>query len=359
MIRHSSSHIQLEDFDYIGSLVQRNFVGGGGLCDSFARALAKRYERTYCLLTGSGTAALEIALHELRSRRPAANEVIVGAYVCPAVVSAIIREGLRPVFADVQENSLNIDADAVARMIDESTVAVIMTHVGGIADPVSDILALDVPVISDCAQALGSTWKGGGLTAYGMAATTSFGSTKMLAAGSGGALFTEEADWFESAKRYSTEELSVEDYIEAGFVPTYGQHISDLTAGLGLAQLQRFESTLARRREIASRYTGLLSCLGGIELPVISKECAPNYFRYYFFSSSASEWLKLFKGKGVDARSSISHDMTKYFSGGFSAPNLVRNTQRLVSLPIHAALSEEDIEHVLVVIERGIASGLR
>lgn len=60
------------------------------------------------------------------------------------------------------------------------------------------------------------------------------------------------------------------------------------------------------------------------------KGVCTDYLRYYF-SSSASEWLKLFKVKGVDARSSISHDMTKYFSGGFSAPNLVRNTLRLVS----------------------------
>lgn len=359
MIRHSSSHVLPEDFSYIEGLAQRNFVGHGVLCQAFAAALALRFERAGCLLTGSGTAALEIALHELRRRRPRAEEVVVSAYVCPAVVSAVMREGLRPVFVDVQEGSLNIDADAVARVIGKTTLAVIMTHVGGIADPVTDIVAFNVPVISDCAQALGATWNGKALIAYGEVGIASFGPTKVLAAGGGGALFADEEGLFACAERHATEEWSVRDYELAGFVPTFGQHFSDLAAGLGQAQLLRFDWTLARRREIASRYTTLLRGRVGIELPLIANECEANNFRYYFFSSSAPEWLKLLREGGVDARTSISHNMTNYFPHGGLTPHLTSNARRLISLPIHAALSDQEVAQVVAMLEQGFALGLQ
>ncbi len=359
MIQHSSSHVLPEDFIYIQGLAQRNFVGHGVLCKTFSSALVKRFERAECLLTGSGAAALEIALHVLRRRRPSAEEVIVSAYVCPAVVSAVMREGLRPVFVDVQAGSLNIDADSVARAVGKNTLSVVMTHVGGIADPVSDIVALDVPVISDCAQALGSTWNQRALVAHGEIAIASFGPTKILAAGGGGAGFADEGSLFACAEHYALEEWPVAEYEREGFVPTFGQHFSDLAAGLGQAQLLRFDWMLARRREIVSRYNAVLRGRVGIELPSIASECEPNGFRYYFFSSAASEWIKMLRAAGVDARTSISHDMTNYFSHGCPTPHLASNARRVVSLPVHAALSDQEVAQVVCMLEQGFALGLQ
>ena len=359
MIQHSSSHVLPEDFRYIQGLAQRNFVGRGVLCKAFSSALVKRFGRAGCLLTGSGTAALELALHVLRRRRPSAEEVIVSAYVCPAVVSAVMREGLRPVFVDVQAGSLNIDADSVARAIGKKTLSVVMTHVGGIADPIADIAAFDIPLISDCAQALGSTWNQRAVVAHGEIAIASFGPTKILTAGGGGALFADERTFFACAEHYALEEWPVEEYERKGFVPTFGQSFSDLAAGLGQAQLLRFDWTLSRRREIVRRYNAVLRGGVGIELPLIANECEPNGFRYYFFSSAASEWLKLLRAGGVDARTSISHDMTNYFSHNCPTPHLALNAGRVVSLPIHAALSDQEVAQVVGMLKQGFALGLQ
>ncbi len=359
MIKHSSSHVLPEDFDFIQALAQRNFVGQGLISESFVVSLMRRFGRARCLLTSSGTSALEIALHVNRHRRPQACDVIVSAYVCPAVVSAVLREGLRPVFVDVQAGSMNLDAGAVARVLGEQTLAVVMTHVGGIADPVAELQALNVPIISDCAQALGTTWGGKALTAFGEASVTSFGATKMLTAGSGGALLADDESFFASAVRHAAEELPVQDYVETGFSPTYGQHFSELAAGLGQAQLRRFDVMLARRQEVALRYTKLLTSCDGIELMEIPDGCSPNNFRYCFFTSFAPEWLRLLRENGVDARPSISHNMTEYFPCGLVTPNLAHNSRRLVSLPIHAALSEEEVERVLTALRSGFSAGLR
>jgi perosamine synthetase len=234
-----------------------------------------------------------------------------------------------------------------------------MTHAGGNADPVSDLLRLGIPVISDCAQAIGSKWNDRHVTVFGEAAVTSFGSTKMLTVGSGGALFSDDETFFSLASRHAKEEWQVEDYKSKGFVPTYGQHYSDLLAGLGQAHLQRFDKILLRRSFIARQYTAVLAENPKIKLPTIPRECEPNHFRYYFFSPSSQKWVKFLQAEGIDARPSISHNMIKYFPSGKSFVNLERNTRRLVSLPIHTSLSDGQIARVLEALAKGIKSGLQ
>jgi perosamine synthetase len=358
MIQHSSCHLLPEDFSYIEGLAQRNFVGEGMLCESFALALGQHFKRVHCMLTNTGASALEIALHVLRQSRPGFDDVILSAYVCPAVVSSILREGLRPVFADIQEGSMNLDAGSVSHRIGARTLAVIMTHAGGNADPVSDLLGLGIPVISDCAQAIGSKWNNRQVTVFGEATVTSFGSTKMLTVGSGGALFSDDETFFSLASHHAKEEWQVADYKSRGFVPTYGQHYSDLLAGLGQAHLKRFDKNLLRRSFIAHQYTAVLVQSHKIILPTIPRECEPNNFRYYFFSPSSQKWIKFLQAEGIDARPSISHNMIEYFPPCKSFVNLERNTCRLVSLPIHTSLSDGDIARVLEALEKGIKSGL-
>lgn len=358
MIPHSSSGVIPDDFEYISKLGINNFVGQGELCQSFSNSLSQRFKKLKCILTTSGGSSLEIALRELKLRKPLATQVVISSYVCPAVVSAIMREGLRPVFVDVQKDSLNIDSREVEKVLGKNTLTVIMTHLGGIADPIDDLLGLDVSLISDCAQGLGTTWRKQDLATYGDFSIASFGSTKILTSGSGGALLTDDIEIFNSANRYSNEELAIQDYVDSGFTPTYGQHFSDLNAGLGLAQLNRFDMMLKRRKEIASRYSSRLKDRNGIHMPKVAPECEHNNFRYYFLSSSSSKWLSFFREHGIDARSSISHNMIDYFKEYPSFPNLTKNVSRIVSLPIHMALSDLDIYHIESVIEQGIALGL-
>ena len=358
MIRHSSSHVVANDFGYISQLAEKNFVGRGELCDKFSSELANRFRRYKCLLTRSGATSIEIGLHVLRMREPDANEVVLSGYVCPTVVSAVVREGLKPIFVDVQKHSMNIDSVAVERVITKKTLAVVMTHIGGCSDPIDDLLSLNIPLVSDCAQALGATWRGVELTAYGDFSIASFGPTKFMTSGGGGALFADE-DFFYCAQRHSQQELEVSDYESSGFTATHGQSFSDLAAGLGLAQLERFNLMLERRKYIANRYTALLESCPDIQMPVYFDEGASNNYRYYFFSSSANKWIKHLQKHNIDARSSFSHCMADYFPNISDIPNLKRNVTQLISLPIHMALTNKDVAHIEYAIEQGFSSGLQ
>lgn len=351
MIRHSSSSINKNDFRYIEKLAEDNYVGSGALSRELERRLAERFARDNAILTGSGEAALVLALHQLQSLNLNKDEVVVSSYVCAAVINAIVSQGLRPVFADLAPDSLNLGVEDVRlTRLTGKTLAIICTHMGGYPDDINTAMQLGVPVISDCAQAIGSAVEGVQLISLGDISITSFGSTKFLTAGLGGAVFCDEQN-ANAIRRFATPELSASDYQEQGFLRTKGQHFSDLNAGLGLSQLGRLEYFLLKRRSIAQMYERVLSGIRGVSFPRKAFGAEPNWFRYYFLTDRADEWRHRLMVKGVDARTSISHVITDYFPHDMTRPELVRQSKRVVSLPIYPELKAIQITHILKVLK--------
>ena len=359
MIPHSSSSVRPADLAYIADVAGSNFVGQGELCHGFEARLRKVCQRKTSVLTDSGSAALELGLRVLRKRWPRRRYVAVSAYVCPAVVSAIVREGLKPLFIDVRADSMNIDAAALKQRIDDQTLAIIFTNIGGIPDDYACASALPCALISDCAQGIGAAWMGRPLTSLGQLAILSFGPTKMLTAGSGGALLIDDSTLSALATTYSKQELDIADYRQNGFQPTYGQHFSDLNAGLGLAQLSRLNNFIKQRQKIAATYTDVLHVHAGITLPQPADAAVSNSYRYYFLTDTANAWLKHLRNSGIDARSSISHDMSSYYKGIGVLPNLTHNANRLVSLPIYPGLRRSEVLNIVQALRQGIETGLQ
>ncbi len=351
IIRHSSSTVDKADFRYIRQLAQENYVGHGTLCDELERRLAKRFSRTGVVLAGSGEGALALSLQQLHRQRPDRNEVIVSSYVCSAIVNAILSQGLQPVFADVVSGAMNLGLGDVAQhRLTEKTLVILCTHMGGFADDVNAAMQLGVPVISDCAQAIGSVLGGRSLLSLGDIAVTSFGPTKFMTAGLGGAVLCDEQD-HDFIRRLAMPELSVAEYRERGFVRTLGQHFSDLNAGLALAQLDHVDIFVKKRRLIAQKYDKVLSFVPGLILPGKIAGAEPNWFRYYFFSHQAHEWQQRLQAMGVDARTSISHVMTDYFPGVGLRIELARQAAQVVSLPIYPGLKPAQITQVVEALQ--------
>ncbi len=346
-IRHSSSSVGKSDFRYINKLAQDNYVGHGLLSRALESRLAERFSRASVILAGSGEAALALTLHQLKSCNPDKDEVVVSAYVCPAVVNAVLSQGLRPVFADVAPGSLNLGVEDVkATRLTAKTLAIICTHMGGYPDDINAAIQLGVPVISDCAQAIGASIEGRQLISLGDVAITSFGPTKFLTAGLGGAVFCDEPS-ANAIRRLATAEFSVGYYKKHGFVRTQGQHFSDLNAGLGLSQLERLERFLQKRRIIAKKYDKVLKGVHGVSFPKKTFGAEPNWFRYYFLTDRADEWKHHLLAMGIDARTSISHVMTDYFPQETKRTELAKQSKRVVSLPIYPELDAVKITSVL------------
>lgn len=353
IIYHSTSTLSTADFRYIRNLAKHNYVGYGDLCRELEQQLVKKnFDRFGAVLTGSGQGALALALYRLKSVNLDKTAVIVSAYVCPTVVNAILEQGLQPIFADVAPNSLNLNmSDVRENRITQQTLAILCTHTGGLPDDILTAMQLGIPVISDCAQALGSGIAGRSLLSFGNMATTSFGPTKFLTGGLGGAVLCDKRD-YDSVRRLALPELSVAEYQKHGFVQTLGQQVSELNAGLALAQLKHLQNFVRKRKFIAQEYNKALHDVPGVSFPEVLTNAEPNWYRYYFFSDQASEWQRSLQKFGVDARTSISHVMTDYFLGAGERTELARQARRVVSLPIYPGLKAEQVVRIVEALQR-------
>jgi perosamine synthetase len=352
MINHSASHVLAADFDYIRGIVERNYVGPGVLCEELRQQLASRFERPAVTLADSGTAALQLCLAALAAKEPRKSRVLVGAYVCPEVISAVMRANLVPVLVDCRTDSMNVDMSAMAGKLDASTLAVVCTGIGGAPDDITATVDWNVAVISDCAQAVGARVGGRDVGSAGTCTILSFGPTKMLSAGAGGAFLGDEQLGRDVAALARTE-LTVEEYKRSGFRPTFGQHMSDLTAGLAAAQLQRLDAMVARRREIAAAYDRALQRHPDVSLVPKADLVKSNRFRYYFFSESAGTWVAHLRTRDIDARRSIAHLIPEYLGDSSAYPNLLRLAPRLVSVPIFPAMTLAQADFVAEMLDLG------
>jgi dTDP-4-amino-4,6-dideoxygalactose transaminase len=353
LIRHSASHLLAADFQYVEGLVARNYIGDGPLCEELRRLLMAQFACDDAILTDSGTAALHLCLLALGRQYPGSTRVLVGAYVCPEVIGAVMRAELEPVLVDTQADSLNINMADAAGRLDRRTLAIICTNIGGTPDDYSAAARLGVPVISDCAQAVGSSVDGRDVASYGLCSILSFGATKMLSAGGGGAALCRDQALAQAVGSLARPELAVEEYQRSGFTVTYGQHFGDLGAGVASAQVRRLATLVEHRRRIAAAYESVLQAREDVILPREAASVRSNRFRYYFLSRDASRWVHSLRSRGIDARESISHAIPEYQGNMRAFPGMSAVSRMLVSVPIYPAMSSADVGRVIAALESG------
>jgi dTDP-4-amino-4,6-dideoxygalactose transaminase len=353
LIRHSASHLLAADFQYIQGLVERNYIGHGPLCDELRLLLMTEFACDDAILTDSGTAALHLCLLALGRQYAGRTRVLVGSYVCPEVIGAVMRAELEPVLVDTQTDSLNIDMADAARRLDARTLAIICTNIGGMPDDYSAAARLGVPIISDCAQAVGSSVDGRDVTSLGLCAILSFGATKMLSAGGGGAALCRDRTLARAVASLALPELAVEEYRRSGFTVTYGQHFGDLGAGVAGAQVRRLSALVERRRRIAATYERVLEARDDVIVPREAANVRSNRFRYYFLSRDASHWVRALRSRGIDARESISHAIPDYEGRMRDFPGLNAVSRMIVSVPIYPAMSAAHIDAVVAALAAG------
>jgi perosamine synthetase len=350
-VPHSASALAADDFAFIRDVVGRNFAGNGEECQRLRDRLASLCQRKHVILTSSGTAALELSLLALGARDRTKRQVVTSAYVCPAVANAIAAAGLEAVFADCKSDSLSLGAAQLAAAVSAQTAAVVLTNLGGIPDDYD--LPPGIPVVSDCAQALGTLIDGVPLTALGDVAVVSFGPTKIVTGGGGGAVLCDDDALAAIVSEMARPELPVSLYRERGFVTTRGQHFSDINAGLVLSQLGKLPGFIAWRRAIAARYDEVLA---GVDVRVVheGQGVQLNRYRYYILAEDAAGLIAQLRSVGIDARDSLAHRTAGYVSAMDEPRNISSLAARVVSLPIHCQMSAADVELVALTLQSSI-----
>jgi len=336
MIPHSRPFLDDEDHRGVLDVLRSGQLVQGEKVAAFEEAFCRELDLPGAVAVSSGTAALHLALLALGVG--AGDEVILPSYVCTALWHAVRYTGATPVLADIEADAFNLSALDVMPRLTKKTRAVIVPHMFGQSADIDQLLNLGIPVIEDCAQSLGSHYRGQPTGTFGVAAIFSFYATKVIAAGEGGMVVSRDRNLIDRIR-------DMRDYDEKDTLATrFNYKLTDLQAALGISQLKKLPVFIARRQDIARRYNRALR-EAGLPPPVNKPDRDHSYFRYVFLLDSMDRFLNDMGRQGVVCRRPVFRPLHDYLEQtGFEVTNRV--WRRAVSVPIYPGLTDEEIETV-------------
>jgi dTDP-4-amino-4,6-dideoxygalactose transaminase len=355
------------ELDYIRQAVESMHTSGDGTFTAKASALLEQALGVRrALLTPSCTAALEMCalLLDLES----GDEFIVPSFSFVSTANAFVLRGAKPVFADIREDTLNIDESRLEALITPRTKALVVMHYGGVGCEMDAILEIarrhDLHVVEDNAHGLFGRYRGQPLGTFAPLATLSFHETKNFTCGEGGALlvndpaYTERAEFIrdKGTNRQQLFRGQVDKYSWVDLGSSYV--LSDILAAFLYAQLEGRDRVLKTRRELWDRYDEQLR--GWIEehdvrLPTVPAHCDQGYHIYHIVLPSLERRQALIahlKQRGIAA---VFHYTPLHRSriglalGGeaYPCPVSERVSDCLLRLPFYNDLSEADQQRVI------------
>ena len=245
----------------------------------FEEDFAKTNNRKYGVAVCNGTAALEIAVEALGITK--GDEVIMPAFTIISCASAIIKSGAKPVLVDSDLQTWNMDVNQIEKKITKKTKAIMVVHIYGLPVDMDPVLKLarkyKLKIIEDAAEAHGQTYKGKICGSFGDVSIFSFYPNKLITTGEGGMVVTDNTKiaercrslrnlCFIASKRFVHEELG------------WNMRMTNVQAALGLAQLERWEDHIRRKRKMGALYTELLKDVAGIKLPLEKTTYSDNIY---------------------------------------------------------------------------------
>lgn len=343
-----------EEFkEYIDRIWERNWLTNNGpLVNELELQIKSYLGLQHMLFLGNGTIALQIAMKALNLT----GEIITTPFSYVATTSSIVWEGCKPVFADIDPLSLNIDPAKIEALITPQTTAVLATHVYGNPCDIDRIAVIakkhQLKVIYDAAHCFGTTYKNKSVFDYGDISTGSFHATKIFHSVEGGAVFTSDAELLKKMSYLRNFGHSSADGF-TGF-GINGKN-SEFHAAMGLCNLKYISEILKARMAACKLYDEKLSTLA-VQKPVINPKSHWNHSYYPIIFNSEEQLLKSLKELNdgwIYPR--------RYFYPSLSKLDYVepQNTpiaddisKRVLCLPLYHGIREEDIAYVTRLLLR-------
>ena len=335
MILHSKPTIEQSDIESVSRVLSSGHLEDGTDVNELEQLFCSLLNRKYAVAVSSGFASILLGLKALGVSD--GDEVIIPSYTCQALLNPILLLGATPVIADIEKESFNIDVDNTASLISIKTKAIIVPHTFGFPAKIDAIKSLGIPVIEDCAQALGGSYKGAQLGTYGDLAVFSFYATKMITAGDGGMIVTDDEDYYRL----------IQDYRYYGHrkgydTVAYNFHMTNLPAALAISQLKKLDLFVSRRKELALLYDSLLADVKGLSISFVNKYSA-LFYRYPVRVFDAGFVIQKMKEKGIGCGYGVLDGMHQLIKlSGEKYPNTELNLRTIVSLPIYPLLTDSE-----------------
>jgi perosamine synthetase len=268
---------------YLLECIETGWISSEGpFIKEFEQKLAARMNRKHGITVCNGTAAIDATIEALGIGH--GDEVIMPTFTIISCISQIVRNGATPVLVDCDPVTWNMDVTQIEAKITPRTKAVMVVHIYGLPvdmDPVLDICHRHgLKLIEDAAEMIGQTYRGKPCGSFGDVSTLSFYPNKHITTGEGGMILTNDLALanncqelrnlcFKSSRRFVHERLG------------WNLRMTNLQAALGVAQLERLEEFVNKKRWIGASYDNLLKDLPGIQLPLARTDFADNIYWVY------------------------------------------------------------------------------
>jgi perosamine synthetase len=323
----------------------------------------KQFENNFSIFTGinnsvavsNGTVALHVALLALGIGT--GDEVIVPTFTYIASVNAIYYTGAKPVFIDSDKNTWQIDTKKIEDKISPKTKAIMAVHIYGHPCEMDEIMLIAKKhrlfIIEDCAEAIGTYYKGKHAGMFGDISTFSFFGNKAITTGEGGMVCTNNDNLTELCTRIKGQGLALnQEYFHD--IIGYNYRMTNICAAIGCAQLERIDEILIKKREVTENYIRILS-----SLPLeYHKEIGDVKHSYWMFTilveseKVRSDLRKFLSENGIETRPTFHpvHTMPMYDTGQrFEvAEDLGR---RGINLPSYPELTKNDVDYICKILE--------
>lgn len=354
------------EMKYLGECIDTGWISSEGpFVKEFEQKMSAAVNRRYGIAVSNGTAALEVAVQALGIGED--DEVIMSSFTIISCAMAVTKLGAVPVLVDSDIHTWNMKVDEIEAKITPKTKAIMIVHLYGLPVEVDKVLALaekyNLKVIEDAAEMHGQTYKGKPCGSFGDISTFSFYPNKHITTGEGGMVVTDDEKLAERCRMlrnlcFRKDIRYVHDEISDNY------RFTNLQAAVGLAQLERLDEFVERKRAMGKYYTGQLKDIDGLILPVEKTDYADNIYWVYGIvldeqiEADNNTVQKLLAEEGIGSRTFFwcMHEQPVYQKQGLfkeeSYPNAEYLARKGFYIPSGLALTTEQMERVVMGVRR-------
>lgn len=330
----------------------------GILHQTLSDKLKRREKYSNVTLFTNGHMALELALQILNLT----GEVITTPFTFASTTQAIVRNGLTPVFCDIDPVTYTIDVNKIETLITDKTSAIVPVHVYG---SICDVEAIDriakkynLKVIYDAAHAFHVQYKNNSIANYGDMSMFSFHATKVFNTIEGGAIVFQNKNYEEKLERIKNFGIKDEEHVD--FIGANAK-MNEFQAAMGLCNLEKLDKDIEKRKRIVECYNSYLCDIDGIQLKTEQKDVKSNYSYYPIVIDPSKtgitrdELCEKLKKKGIGVRKYFYPLTSEYecFKGKFEidrTPVAKKISENVITLPLYADLEIETVVEICKII---------